>query len=78
MPRRPDYIKCVKADKERQLSWCGRNLCMEWAFASIEHAVLHRKGAGRLLVCSKCAKVISEYLTECTEERDCGLKRKDG
>jgi len=51
---------------------------MEWAFASIEHAVLHRKGAGRLLVCLECAKVISEYLTECTEERDCGLKRKDG
>jgi len=75
---RPEYVKCVRKDKSTGTTWCGVNSVVEWTFSDVNHAFLHRMQAGRLLVCSKCAKVISEYLTECTEERDCGLKRKDG
>jgi hypothetical protein len=58
--KRPEYVRCILA--ERITAWCGRNVCAEWYFSDINHAALHRKAEGRLLVCPECAEVVSKLL----------------
>lgn len=50
---RAEYITCITGgDKE---SLCGRNLSMEFAFLTVEHAKLNDDAEGRLTVCPECA-----------------------
>lgn len=78
--RRADYIFCVTDEANKGKAWCGRSL-IGWNFVDIDHAAMHGRKQGRLLVCPECRASIVSALSmdeERAEEEDPYLPRYRG
>lgn len=52
--KRPEWVKCITREKE--VSWCGRDLWVEWCFLDLEHAEKAVERGDRLEPCKRCLK----------------------
>jgi len=59
---RAEYITCIKQTYETRLSWCGRNICMEFAFENLGHAQEAVAKGSRLTICPECWTTIQDAL----------------
>ncbi len=61
---RPDYVKCVKYDKEgSRETWCDIDYGENPFFISIDHAALNGEQNGRLIICGECRHEIIKALS---------------
>ena len=56
MMKRPDYIKCIRKDKNFNKSLCGRGTVYDWMFVDIQHANDEVESGGRLTPCKFCVE----------------------
>lgn len=62
---RPEHVKCI-ADTHidnKGKSWCGRNISMQFYFASIDHAAMNGRGGARLVACKGCTDAVMRGLS---------------
>ncbi len=60
MADKPKYEKCIR-HASLLTTWCGEQ-AIGFTFKSLDHAALNAEQQGRLTVCTKCAKKITELL----------------
>jgi hypothetical protein len=57
---RPEWVHCVMFTQGK--SWCGKDVSIEWAFVSIDHAAHSGKNGSHNVACRECVSEIIEAL----------------
>ncbi len=76
MPRRPEYVKCIKSpfeDERGRKTLCGKPVTGFDFIYGLDHLYCHAVGQGRLLACSVCVDVAIaalESARDTDEKRD--------
>lgn len=64
-----EYQKHIKDERtsrveKKDISFCGENINMVWAFTGVSHYVASRQCKDRLLCCPKCKRVVIDLLND--------------
>ena len=64
MTNRAEHITCIKQAYATDISWCGENIKMVFAFQNIDHARGAVKNGSRLTVCPGCWEAWNKKLED--------------